>query len=88
MQPQNCTRLMYEIESGTALQQLYLPIDGIKMKTLIKNLIQLSIFLPVFVILSCSVMHRDTNWSQYDSNPFVIYLDIPSPEDDKGSCFN
>ena len=55
------------------------------MKILIKNLIQLSIILPVFVILSCSVIHRDNNRSQYDSNPFVIYLDIPAPEDDKGS---
>ena len=49
------------------------------------KLIQLPIILPVLVILSCSVMHRDNNRSQYYSNPFVISLDIPAPEDDKGS---
>ncbi|UCE47832.1 MAG: VCBS repeat-containing protein, partial [Phycisphaerales bacterium] len=55
------------------------------MKSLLSNLIQLSLVLSVLGILSCSSARRSADWPQYYSNPFVICLDIPAPEDDKGS---
>lgn len=43
------------------------------------------LLLPVFGVLSCASMQRRAEWPQYDSNPFIISLDVPAPQDDKGS---
>ncbi|MHC4510862.1 MAG: rhamnogalacturonan lyase family protein, partial [Planctomycetota bacterium] len=55
------------------------------MKIRPRNLMYLLLVLPVLGILSCASIQHRARRSQYDSNPFVIRLEIPAPEDDKGS---
>jgi len=55
------------------------------MKTPFSILIQVPIVLPILGVLSCSSVQEGAGRTQYDKNPFVIYLDIPAPKDDKGS---
>ena len=49
------------------------------------NPMQLSLVALVVGIAGCSSVQTCDDWPQYESNPFVIDLDVPAPPDDKGS---
>ena len=49
------------------------------------NPMQLSLVILVVGIAGCSSVQTCDNWPQYESNPFVIDLDVPASPDDKGS---
>ncbi len=55
------------------------------MKNLTNEISLLLALLFVVVVLSCSPVRSCADRPLYDSNPFVIHLDIPVPVDDKGS---
>jgi len=55
------------------------------MKTEKTGLIKCFLIILVLSACGCSSLPNKAAWPQYDSNPFVIQLNIPAPEDDKGS---
>jgi hypothetical protein len=55
------------------------------MRTTSYILIRLLIPLSILCVLSCTSIQQHADQPQFATNPFVIRLDIPAPNDDKGS---